>query len=257
MRTSKSDAAIRIAQCAVLLVFLGGWELAGRLDPQSVFFFGSPSKIFGYFVQRAADGSLFVDTFTTLGEVVVGFIAGNVLGALLGTLLWFSPFIFRVSHPYIVVLGAAPVFALAPLLIVWFGTGILSKVMMVILSTVFVAMFQSYTGAASVPAEYLQLMKSFHASRAQVFRKVIAPSSLVWVMSAFRLNVGFAILGAFIGEFISSTQGLGHLILVASGLFDISLVLCGVFTLVAIALLMTRVLETLEQRLKRMVVRFL
>jgi NitT/TauT family transport system permease protein len=100
-------------------------------------------------------------------------------------------------------------------------------------------------------------MQTFGATKRMVFRKVIAPSAVVWVISAFRINVGFALLGAFIGEFISSNQGLGHLILVASGLFDISLVLCGVLLLICIAFIFNFAISRIESPLKRLIVRWL
>jgi NitT/TauT family transport system permease protein len=98
-------------------------------------------------------------------------------------------------------------------------------------------------------------MNSLGANKAQVLRKIVAPSALVWVMAAFRMNVGFAVLGAFIGEFISSSHGLGHMILVASGLFDISLVLAGVLVLSAIALALTWLVQACEAPLRSTIVR--
>src|SRR5437762_12110619 len=100
-------------------------------------------------------------------------------------------------------------------------------------------------------------MKTFGATKQQTFRKVIAPSAIVWVISAFKINVGFAILGAFIGEYISSNEGLGHLILVASGLFDISLVLTGVLMLVLMAIGLNYLVSELEQPLKKQIVKWL
>jgi NitT/TauT family transport system permease protein len=123
------------------------------------------------------------------------------------------------------------------------------------LSTVFVALLQAYTGTAEVSEDYLRLMRTFRATKTQTFRKVVAPAAIVWVIAAFRVNVVFTILVAFIGEFISSTHGLGQLLLVASGLFDIPLVLCGVLVLALIALVSTWSVEQLEPHLKRFVVR--
>jgi NitT/TauT family transport system permease protein len=120
----------------------------------------------------------------------------------------------------------------------------------------FVALFQAYSGASEVDPQYLKLMQSFRATKMQTFRKVIAPAAIVWVMAAFRMNIGFAILGAFLGEFISSSQGLGHLIVVSSGLFDISLVLCAVFSLVGMALMLTYLLSHVEKPVKHLIVKY-
>jgi NitT/TauT family transport system permease protein len=239
-----------------LIVFVIVWELLTR-DQHRAFFFGEPAKIVAYFIARIRDGSLVLDTATTLAEAGAGFLLGNVVGTALGLALWYSKTAFALARPYIIALGSAPIFALAPLLIIWFGTGIFSKIMIAALSTVFVALMQAYTGAGQVTADYLRLMRTFGATKHQTFRKTVAPAAIVWVTSAFKLNVGFALLGAFIGEFISSNRGLGHLIVVASGLFDISLVLCAVFMLTLIALVLTWFVEVLEAPLKRVVVKYL
>lgn len=248
---------INLYRLLPLLAFLCFWELATRKDPSAAFFFGSPGRIAAYIVHKTMDGSLPRDTGVTFVEAALGFILGNVFGTILGLGLWYSKLAMAIAKPYVIALGAAPIFAFAPLLIVWFGTGMFSKVMIATLSTVFVALMQSYTGASEVSNDYLRLMKTFGATQGQTFRKVVAPSSIVWVTNGFRLNVGFAILGAFIGEFVSSNAGLGHLILVASGLFDISLVLCGVVMLSALALFLYFLVGQLEPRLKRLAVAYL
>jgi NitT/TauT family transport system permease protein len=247
---------IKIYRLIPLLAFLAAWEFAVRGNNRLLFFFGSPSRIGGYLFSKTVDGSLPADFTVTFVEALAGFIVGNVLGTIIGLSLWYSKTAFMISRPYIVALGSAPIFAIAPLLIIWFGTGIFSKIMIAMLSTVFIALLQSYTGASEVSADYIRLMRTFGANKNQTFRKIIAPASIVWVMSAFRMNVGFAILGAFIGEFISSSQGLGHLILVASGLFDISLVLSGVFLLICMALMLNFGISKIEAPLKRLVVKF-
>ena len=237
-------------------VFLA-WELLVVLRPDLKFFFGSPRTIGGYLVERALEGSLLRDAGITLFEAGAGFVLGSVVGTALGMALWYSRTVFAVARPYIVVLGSAPIFALAPLLIIWFGTGVFSKVMTAALSTVFVALLQAYTGAEQVDVRYAMLLKTFRATKSQMFRKIVAPAAVVWVISAMRLNVGFALLGAFIGEFISSEAGLGHLILVAAGLFNISLVLTGVFVFVGIALLLNWGISVLEPVLQRKVAEWL
>lgn len=248
---------LRIYRALPLIIFVLFWEFSVRGQERLIFFFGSPSQIGEYLYSKTIDGSLPIDFAVTFVEALAGFILGNLGGTLLGLSLWYSKTAFAISKPYIIALGSAPIFALAPILVIWFGTGIFSKIMIATLSTVFIALFQSYTGASEVSRDYLRLMQTFGASKNQVFRKVIAPSAVVWVISAFKMNVGFALLGAFIGEFISSNQGLGHLILVASGLFNISLVLCGVLLLIVIALILSFAVSRIELPLKRTIVKYL
>lgn len=237
-----------------VLLIVALWQMATVANPSAQFFFGSPSRIGHYCIQKSLDGSLIRDVITTFVESALGFVFGNLCGSAIGLGLWYSKLALAIAKPYVIAFGTAPIFAFAPLLIIWFGTGMFSKIMIAALSTVFVALMQSYTGASEVSNDYLRLMKSFGATKEQTFRKVVAPSSIVWVISGFRLNVGFAILGAFIGEFISSNAGLGHLIVVASGLFDISLVLCGVLCLSGLAFILYFLVGKLEPWLKRFVV---
>lgn len=241
----------------LLALLLGAWEAAVHGDQRLIFFFGAPSRVARCLWERTTNGTLILDFGITAGEALAGFVLGNIVGTVLGLGLWHFKTLFQVARPFIVALGAAPVFALAPMLIIWFGTGFFSKVMISGFSTVFIALAQAYSGASEVNPSYLRLMRSLRATQRQTFRKVIAPAALVWVISGFRLNVGFALLGAFIGEFISSNRGLGHLILVASGLFDTPLVFAGIVALAVIALLMNFGVTRMEEPLKRLIARTL
>lgn len=248
---------LRILRVIPLVVVLLTWASAVQLQPGVAFFIGSPVKVAKYFVERIVDLSLPLDVATTLAEALLGFVLGSVVGTAVGLILWYSNTAFKISRPYVIALGSAPVIALAPLVIIWFGTGLFSKVMTAAFSTVFVALLQAYTGASEVQRDFLRLFASFHATTSQVFRKLIAPAALSWVIAGLRLNIGFALLGAFVGEFISSSRGLGHLILVASGLFNISLVLVGVASFVCIALLLNWLLSLSEAPLRALVARYL
>ena len=141
-----------------------------------------------------------------------------------------------VARPYLVALGSVPVFALGPVLIFWFGTGIWSKVVLGFLSTFVIALTQAYTGATEADPNLLRLTKAFGGTRSQAFSKIIVPSATIWVLSGIRLNIGMALLGAFIGEFISSRMGLGHLIIIAEGLYNVNQIWVGVIGIMSIAI---------------------
>lgn len=245
-----------LLRCAPVLFLVASWELAVHGNARLAFFFGSPTRIVNNFISGVASGSLVVDFAVTLAEVAVGFVVGNLVGTVIGLALWFSRSAFLVARPYILALGAAPIITLAPLFIIWFGTGFGAKVSIVACSTLFVALFQAYSGASDVDPLHLQLMRSFRATKYQTFRKVVAPSAIVWVVAAFRMNIGFAILGAFLGEFISASNGLGHLIVVASGLFDISMVLCAVLCLMMMALSLNYLLNQVEKPIKHLIAKW-
>jgi len=231
-----------------LVVFILFWQLYVTIVPEKQFFFSSPLKVVNEFYSFFISQNGFYHSFITFIETILGFSLGNIVGITIGLLLWFSKRLADISRPYLVALGALPIFALAPLMIVWFGIGIWSKIMMAALSTVIVAIVQSYQGAINADEKYIRLMKVFKASRARIFKTIILPSSLLWVFNSIKLNIGLALLGAFIGEFIAAEAGVGYIIIRASGLFNMGLVFTGCIILMLMALLLYGVVFLIEKR---------
>ena len=219
------------------------WQLASAAIPASNFFFSSPVRIIDALWQLVLTGRIFADAAVTVFEACAGFLIGTLSGTLLGLSLWYWPAAAPIGRPYIIAISAIPPFALAPLLIVWFGIGIFAKVMVAALATVFVSVVQTYEGARSADERHLRLVRILGGSRWQEFRKVIVPTALQWVATSMRLNVGFALTGAFIGEFISAERGLGYFIVRSASLFDMSRVLAGCIVMMIIALGLSSIVE--------------
>ena len=165
MRRMKETGLVLLAQIALLAGLLAAWEYLTSKAALSAFLFGSPSAIWGFLVTMWQDGSLFRDTYVTGMETLAGFVIGNVVGTVIGLLLWYSRFVSRVVQPFVVALGSIPIIALAPIMIIWFGTGLASKVAMATLSVVVVALLTSYKGAMSVDPDQINLMRTLGASK--------------------------------------------------------------------------------------------
>lgn len=238
-----------VGLAAPLALVLLAWHGISVEFPQTQFFFSSPEKVLVVLWDMATSLELFHHSAVTVFEALSGFILGTTCGAAIGLLLWYSPLVAKIARPYVIAVGAIPVFALAPVMIVWFGIGVFSKIMVAALSTIIVAIVQAYEGASSVEKRHLQLLTVMGATRHQVFCKVVVPSALIWVVNSMKLNVGFALLGAFIGEFISSEQGLGHLVLKAAGLYDMARVFSGCIAMMIIALVLTKLVGLAETRM--------
>jgi NitT/TauT family transport system permease protein len=236
-------------QVALLALLLGFWEHMTASDKQAAFMFGSPSAIFGFLGQMARDGSLWRDTYVTGLETLLGFVIGNFFGTLIGLLLWYSRFVSRVVEPFVIALGSIPIIALAPIIIIWFGTGLISKVAMSTLSVIIVALVTSYKGAIGVDADQINLMRTLGASKFQIFRKLVVPASLTDIFAGLKLTVGFALIGAIVGEFMSSSEGLGHAIFKAGSLYIIPKVFAALVATIALALLLTFVVGRIERLL--------
>lgn len=251
-RRARSRTRAKVAGCqfALLALFLGGWEYITSLDRQTAFLFGSPSAIFGFLKTMATDGSLARDTYVTALETLLGFLLGNLIGTLVGLSLWYSAFVSRVVQPFVVALGSIPIIALAPMVIIWFGTGLASKVAMSTLSVVVVALVTSYKGAMSVDPDQINLFRTLGARKSQIFRKLVVPSSLNDIFAGLKLTVGFALIGAIIGEFMSSSEGLGHAIFKAGSLYVIPKVFAALTATIALALVLTYLVGWLERLLK-------
>jgi NitT/TauT family transport system permease protein len=248
-RRWRQGALVALCQIALLVAFLGLWEWVTAYDKTTAFLFGSPSAIAGFLVTMWQDGSLLRDTWVTGLETVSGFVIGNVLGTALGLSLWYSRFVSRVVQPFIIALGSIPIIALAPIVIIWFGTGLASKVAMSTLSVVVVALVTSYKGAMSVDPDQVNLMRTLGARKGQIFRKLVVPASLTDIFVGMKLTVGFALIGAIIGEFMSSSEGLGHAIFKAGSLYIIPKVFAALVATIALALLLTWLVGKLERLL--------
>ena len=236
-------------QIATVILLLSAWELGARTGVVNSFLFSSPSAVLDSLLGRARAGLLATDIGVTLLEIVLGYLIGAVGGSVIGLGLWYSRFVADYSAPFIAAIGAIPVLAIAPMTIIWFGTGLLSKVMIVAFSCIVVSLTNSYRGAQRADVDQLNLMRSFGASKSQTFMKVVAPGALPWIVQGLKLNVGFAVVGAVIGEYISSSAGVGHMILLGSSSFSVNIVLAGLLVVMAIVLLLSALVNLLERSL--------
>jgi NitT/TauT family transport system permease protein len=231
-----------------LAIFLILWQIAAWRSNDISFFFGSPIRAFEALQANIMNGILLLDLYYTAFETIIGFLAGVILGSSIGFTLLYFPRISEVSRMYVIALGAIPIFALAPMMIVWFGVGIEMKIAMAFFSTVFISLTQAYNGGSNVDKALLELFKLNNASRRMTFQKLVLPSSMDWVFASLRLNIGLAMLGAFIGEFMSSEVGLGYRMLRAGGLYDVPLVLAAVVMMIIMAITLNYCVRYIEKR---------
>lgn len=239
---------INIIRIVILLLFLAVWQIVGNISDGIFFFIGSPFAVSKELFKLILYERFFYHFFITGSEALVGLLIGTILGSFVGLLLWFSEGLNKIAKPFIIGFGTLPVFAFAPLMIVWFGVGFGMKVAMAAFSTIFVAFNQANKGAKMVDSKYIDMLKGMNASRFQIFKLVIVPGSIDWVLSSMRLNVGFGLLGAFIGEFISSDVGLGYLILRAGSLYDIPRAFAASIGIIILALLLDYAAGLVEKK---------
>lgn len=238
-----------LIQLAAVALFLALWQTAVDAGWLTEFLVGAPLGIWRMFTAQLASGDLLTDTWTTLVEAILGFVIGTAAGSAIGLGLWYSTFVARLVEPFIVAINSVPKIALAPIVILWFGTGLVSKVALAVSLTALVALIAAYGAARDADPDLQALLASMGATKNRIFRSVIVPSTLPAIIGLFRINIGFALVGAVVGEFISSQRGLGHMIYTASSLYDLNSVWVGLFVLMAVGFVLYHLIDLVERRI--------
>ena len=228
--------------------FLLGWDLLTRLSGIPNFILPSPLSVWTRFLKAMNDGSLPHHTAITLTEIVLGLIVGVTFATIVGYMLAKSRSLEKVLSPYLVASQAIPVIAIAPLLVIWLGDGILSKVVICALIVFFPVLVNTIVGVRAVPTALYDLMNSLHASRAQILMKVEVPASLPVFLGGLRIGATLSVIGAIVGELVDAESGLGFLLQLGDFQYDTPMVFVAVFTLIALALMLYGIVRVLENR---------
>jgi NitT/TauT family transport system permease protein len=260
IRPSFSNLRVwQIAMLAAVFVFWHVMTVPGLVPPmmfddntQAAFFFGEPLKMFAriwdWFI---ADADIYQHLGVTLAETMMAFAIGSVLGLAGGLWLALAPIASAIFEPYIKALNAMPRIILAPIFSVWFGLGMGSKVALGVTLVFFIVFFNVYQGVKEVSPVVLANARMLGADRRQLLRHVYLPSATSWVFSSLHTSVGLAFVGAVVGEYLGSSQGVGYLILQAEGSFDINTVMAGILVLTAFALVLDGLVSRVETRLMK------
>lgn len=225
------------------------WHLISRLGGFPAFMLPTPFVVWKRFLSALLDGRLLYHVAITLGEVLVGLALGVSVATTLGYLLAKSRTFERFIAPYIVASQSIPIVAIAPLLVIWFGPGLLSKVLICALIVFFPVLINTIVGLRSVPEELRDLMRSLKATRWQTFQYLEVHSALPVFLGGLRIGATLAVIGAVVGEFVGADRGLGFLINVGRGQYDTALVFVAIFTLIGMALTLYGLVILIEARL--------
>jgi NitT/TauT family transport system permease protein len=249
-----SRLTLLLCQLLVAVVILGLWQLLttvpifGRvlLPP---FFFSNPVDVSSQIVAWFASGVIWKHLWITLLESILAFTIGSIAGVLVG--FWFArqPRIAAIFDPYVKMANALPRVVLAPIFALWLGLGIWSKVALGVTLVFFIVFFNVYQGVKEVSSTVLANGRMLGMSEKQLMRHVFWPSALSWMFSSLHTSVGFAVVGAVVGEYLGSAAGLGYLIQQAEGIFDVAGVFAGMFVLSAFVILIDFGVTLVERRL--------
>jgi NitT/TauT family transport system permease protein len=249
-----SRAKLIALQLLVAVVSIGLWHILTTvpifgsfvLPP---FFFSNPVDVAARIIRWFVQGTIWRHLWVTLTESILAFVIGSLGGVLVG--FWFArkPAVAAVFDPYVKMVNALPRVVLAPIFTLWFGLGIWSKVALGITLVFFIVFFNVYQGVKEVSPTVLANARMLGMSERQLMRHVYWPSALSWMFSSLHTSVGFAVVGAVVGEYLGSAAGLGYLIQQAEGVFDVAGVFAGMFVLAAFVLVLDGLVSVIERRL--------
>ncbi|KVN93432.1 ABC transporter permease [Burkholderia ubonensis] len=238
---------------AVLVVVLGGWELAARLKWIDSFFFSQPTLIFAqiqdWFVNGTSQGPLLTQVWVTLEETTIGFLIGSVAGVICGIVLGRNKLMADVFGLYIQIANSIPRVVLGSVFVIALGLGMASKIALAVVMVFFVVFGNAFQGVREADRYLIANAQILGASRRQITTAVVIPSALSWILASLHVSFGFALVGAVVGEFLGSKQGIGLLISTAQGAFNASGVFAAMIVLAVVALAADYLLTWLERRL--------
>lgn len=237
----------------LLVVVLGGWELAGRLHWIDPFFFSTPSliadQIYDWFLNGTAQGPLLTQVWVTLEETGLGFLIGSVAGVICGIVLGRNKLLADVFSIYIQIANSIPRVVLGSIFVIALGLGMASKVALAVVMVFFVVFGNAFQGVREADRYLIANAQILGASKRQLTFSVVLPSALSWILASLHVSFGFALVGAVVGEFLGSKQGIGLLIATAQGAFNASGVFAAMIVLAVVALAADYLLLQLERRL--------
>ncbi|ETR79217.1 ABC transporter permease [Afipia sp. P52-10] len=247
-------AVLLALQVLVAVVLIGLWHVLTTVPIGGVkllppFFFSTPYDVAVRIIKWFVEGSIWKHLYITLLESVLAFVIGSLGGVLIG--FWFArrQLVAAVFDPYIKMMNALPRVVLAPIFALWLGLGIWSKVALGITLVFFVVFFNVYQGVKEVSPTVLANARMLGMSERQLLRHVYWPSALSWMFSSLHTSVGFAVVGAVVGEYLGSAAGLGYLIQQAEGVFDVAGVFAGMIVLAVFVVLIDLIVTAIEKRL--------
>lgn len=252
--TGKAFSLRGMGITAVRVAIIGGflllWEIAsGRwLEP---FLISSPSRIVSSLITGFREGDLIQHTWVTFQEIAIGFPIGALSGIALGYAFGRSRLLAEIFEPIIIALNGIPRTAVAPLFIVWLGIGLWSKVGVVFLLTFFLNFFITYTGMRQMDQEYIDLARLMRVKGWKLTFKVIFPAISPFLFTGIRTSIPFAVIGAIVGEFVASTEGVGFFIRMSAGIFKTADVFVGIIVLMVMVIIMDKIAEMIEKKVLR------
>lgn len=251
LQHKKNHKQISLWRVLLFLFFLIFWELGSRIGFIDTFFFSSPSGVIECTIRMLVSQGLLIHMGYTLLETILSFLLVFLFSLLIATWLWYSDKLSSILEPYWVILNSLPKSALAPLFIVWFGTGIKTIIIAGISVAIFGSIISFHTAFHQTDSEKITLIKTLGGTKKDAFFKVVLPSSIPFLLNTTKVNIGLSLVGVIIGEFLAAKRGLGYLIIYGSQVFQLDMVITSIIILCFIAMGFFKGIQCVEHEIKK------
>lgn len=250
----KHHRMVTLARLGIFIGFLIFWEVLAWFNLIDTFFFSSPMGVIRCAYTMMLDLSLFTHIGVTIYETILSFLLVILIGIIISSFLWFSATLSEILEPTLVILNSLPKSALAPLFIVWLGTGTKTIIIAGISVAIFGCIISLYSGFLETDKDKLMMIETLGGTRPQAFFKVVLPSSVPVLLSTIKVNIGLSLVGVIIGEFLAARNGLGYLIIYGSQVFKLDMVIMSIVILCIIATALYKIIQFLEHLYKKKMV---
>lgn len=247
-RIKREKYIIKISQVLILILLFTIWELLSRLNIIDSFMLSSPSKIINTIINT---DKIFIHILTTLEEIIISFIIGNIIGFIISSILWFSKRLNKILDPYLTIINSLPKVALGPLIIILFGANTKSIIIMALLISTIISVLSINTAFNNTDNNLIKIVKSFGGNKMDIFYRVVVPSNINYIIDSFKVNISMCFVGVIMGEFLVSKKGIGYLINYGSQIFNMNLVLTGITLLIILTIIIYSAVEIIIKKIKR------
>ena len=248
-KIKRNKLFVTITQISIIFLLIFIWQLAASKGWINTFISSSPDKIIKTIINLYKDGSLFHHIWITFYEVLISFILGSSIGLLFAALLWRYEILFKIIDPYLTILNSMPKVSLGPVIIIIAGAGIKSIIIMALFISIIITIIDMHKSLKQTDNNKIRLLKSFKASKKQIFFKLILPSNYNNIINTLKVNIGLVFIGVIMGEFLVSKSGVGYLIMYGSQVFNLNLVMTGIIILAFMSCLMYYAIILIEKKI--------
>lgn len=239
---------ISITQISIFIFFIIIWQYLASHNYINSFITSSPSKILSTISKLYIENNLFIHIWITIKETIISFMITTFLSIIISIILYESDFLSKVIDPYLTILNSLPKVALGPIIIIWIGANQNGIITMAILISIIVSIQTIYNGFINTDKLKIKLLKTFNATKKDILFNVVIPSNKSTIINTLKINISMCLIGVIMGEFLTSKAGIGYLILYGSQVFNLDLVMTGIFLLTIISIVMYKIIEEISKR---------